>query len=221
MEKVATKAIILQVIDYSDSQLIVHAYTKEFGRMGFIASKQSKKSKLKVLFQPLFMVEISFYNNPKHEIQRIGNVQLWKPFIDIPFNHGKTFINLFISELLSKTLKEHIANLELFYFCSQAIELFDHTPSDWMNFHLSFMAHLSKYLGFFPSFGFSIITIETTIPKKQVELLNHLISVPLTQFTDLPFSKPERQFLLNKMVDFYQHHLPIGEIQSHLVLQQF
>ncbi|MDD2564094.1 MAG: DNA repair protein RecO [Salinivirgaceae bacterium] len=221
MEKVSTKAIILQVFDYSDSQLIVHAYTKEFGRMGFIASKQSKKSKFKVLFQPLFMVELSFYNNPKHEMQRIGNVQLWKPFVDIPFNHGKTFINLFISELLSKTLKENIANLELFYFCSQSIELFDHTPTNWLNFHLSFMAHLSKYLGFFPTFGFTVSHSNNPASKEQEKLLNNLTTRPLAHFAELTFNKPERQFLLNKMLEFYQHHLPIGELQSHLVLQQF
>ena len=29
----STKAIILQVVDYSDSQAIVHAYTSEYGRL--------------------------------------------------------------------------------------------------------------------------------------------------------------------------------------------
>ena len=219
MEKITTKAIILQVIDYSDSQLIVQAYTSEFGRMGFITGKQSKTGKTKVLFQPLFLLEITFYNNPKQEVQRVSSVQLWKPFVDIPFNHGKTFISLYISELLSKTLKEHIANPELFEFCTHSLDLFDHTQTNWNSFHLSFMAHLSKYLGIFPTFGFTTSTGNKN--RNDLELLTSLIETPITNFAQLTFNKTQRQNLLNSLLHYYQHHLPIGDLHSHLVLQQF
>ncbi len=219
MEKISTKAIILQVIDYSDSQLVVQAYTQDYGRMGFIASKSTKTSRNKVLLQPLFLAEAEFYHNPRNEVQRISAVQLWKPFTDIPFNHGKTFINLFIAELLAKTLREHVANYELFNFATQSLELFDQTPSDFNNFHLSFMAHLSKYLGIFPTFGFSDSNSKTH--KEIIPLLDTLMKTPLTQFSTLVYSRLQRQLLLENLLTYYQLHLPIGDLQSHKVLQQF
>jgi DNA repair protein RecO (recombination protein O) len=219
MEKITTKAIVLQVIDYSDSQLVVQAYTSEFGRMGFIAAKKTKTSRNTVLLQPLFLVEITFYNNPRNEVQRVSAVQLWKPFTDIPFNHGKTFINLFISELLSKTLREHVANPTLFDFLYRSLELFDQTPDHWNCFHLSFMAHLSKYLGIYPTFGFGMDT--STKTPDVVQHLQILMETPLSGFSSLTFSKPQRQTLLNSLLAYYQLHLPVGDLLSHKVLQQF
>jgi DNA repair protein RecO (recombination protein O) len=219
MEKVTTKAIILQVIDYSDSQLIVQACTQDFGRMGFIASKNTKTSRNKVLLQPLFMVEATFYNNPRNEVQRISAVQLWKPFTDIPFNHGKTFINLFIAELLAKTLREHVANPPMFDFVAQSIVLFDQTMGDFNCFHLSFMAHLSKYLGIYPTFGFN--EIKTKASNDILPLLDTLMKTPLSQFSTLSFTKLQRQSLLETLLAYYQLHLPIGELHSHKVLRQF
>ncbi len=219
MELESTKAIILQVVDYSDSQAIVHAYTSEYGRLSFITSKKSKSVKNSVLFQPLFLVEISFYGSRYSDMKRIKAVQLWKPFVDIPFNHGKTFISLFISELLSKTLREQVANKILFNFIVNSIELFDQSCETWNCFHLSFMAHFSKYLGIFPTFGFDV---SQNYENEDIGiLLDRLKDTPITEFSTIKLTRTQRQVVLNRLLSYYQMHLPIGDLFSHRVLQQF
>lgn len=219
MELESTKAIILQVVDYSDSQAIVHAYTSEYGRLSFITSKKSKSLKNNVLFQPLFLVEISFYGSRYSDMRRIKAVQLWKPFIDIPFNHGKTFICLFISELLSKTLREQVANKVLFDFIVSSIELFDQSRDTWSCFHLSFMVHFSKYLGIYPTFGFSV---SQSYDNEDIGvLLDRLKDTSITDFSNIKLTRAQRQVVLNRLLSYYQMHLPIGDLFSHRVLQQF
>ncbi len=219
MELESTKAVVLQVIDYSDSKIIVHVYTSDHGRMGFIASKRTKLVKNKVLFQPLFLLEIAFYPNRISDLHRIKSVQLWKPFNDIPFNHGKMFINLFLSELLTKTLNEQIANVALFNYIVNSLELFDRSPANWNCFHLGFMAHLSKYLGFFPTFGFN--AYKNCNSADSEILLKKLKETPITEFSLLRFTREQRQVVLNHLLTYYQLHLPIGELYSNRVLQQF
>ncbi|HPW66739.1 MAG TPA: DNA repair protein RecO [Salinivirgaceae bacterium] len=219
MELESAKAIILQVVDYSDSQVIVHAYTSEYGRLSFITSKKSKSVKNSVLFQPLFLVEISFYGNRYSDMRRIKTVQLWKPFVDIPFNHGKTFICLFISELLSKTLREQVANKVLFNFIVSSIELFDQSCDAWNCFHLSFMAHFSKYLGIYPTFGFNASQGFDSVNIGVI--LDRLKNTPISDFSTIKLTRAQRQVVLNRLLSYYQMHLPIGDLFSHRVLQQF
>lgn len=219
MELESTYAIVLQVIDYNDAQVVVHAYTSEHGRLAFIASKRSKTHRSKVLLQPLFLVEIVFYRNPKSELHRVKSVNLWKPYVDVPFNHGKTFICLFIAELLTKTLREQVSNQMLFNFLVNSLEMFDNSTSSWNSFHLSFMVHLSKFLGFYPTFGFDLSDSHNF--SGLGSLLEIIKETPITQFAGLKLSREQRQAILNQLLIYYQHHLPIGGLQSHYVLSQF
>jgi len=220
MEHIDTKAIILNVLDYTDSQLIVNAYTSEMGRIAFITSKKINKINLKVLLQPLFLVEISFKNNNKKEVQRINNLCIWKPYTNIPQNHAKIIISLFLSELLSKTFREQIPNIELFNFCVDSFLVFDRTSSNPNTFLLSFMIHLAKYLGFYPTFG--IVPAEKLYNVNQtiVTLLNQLLENSVQDYEKISLSNYQFQTVLSLLIEYYQKNIPIGPLKSYSFLSQ-
>jgi len=220
MEHIFTKAIILNVIDYNDTQIIVNAYTSEMGRLTFITSRKKNKIKTKVILQPLYLVEIIFKYDNKKEIQRIDNLNIWNPYTDIPNNAGKTFTALFLSELLLKTLKEQVQNKELFDFCINSFHLFDITTSNWNSFHLNFMIHLTKYLGFYPTFGILSNEQILKINPSTVKLIEQLIKISMQNFTSIKHSRLERQEILAILIEYYQKHIPVGVLNSCEVLRQ-
>src|SRR5690606_29780945 len=61
----------------------------------------------------------------------------------------KSSIVMFLSEVLSATLKEEEANPTLYEFLETTLQWLDH-ESEFANFHILFLIKLSKHLGFYP-----------------------------------------------------------------------
>lgn len=219
MEHISTQAIILNTFDYTDSQIIVHAFTAEMGRLSFIVSKKKKNRTIQALLQPLFLVEIVFIYNSKRELQRLNTICLWKPYTDIPCNVGKTLICFFLAELLTKTAREQIKDRELFDFCVHSFELFDQTQALWNGFHLSFMIHLAKYIGFYPTYGLFDNEWRNFTPII-TELTKSFLNTPIQNYTQVKHTRIERQQILTILIEYYQKNLPIGKINSNIILQQ-
>lgn len=216
MTHISTQAIILNTFDYTESQSIINLFTAEMGRLSFIVPKKKAKQ---ALLQPLFLIEISFVHNTKREIQHLNTINIWKPYTTIPRNTEKMFICLFLSEILTKTIKEQIKNRELFDFCVYSIELFDQTQSQWNGFHLSFMIHFAKYIGFYPTYGFFNNNKKKYAPEI-INLVDQILNIPMQEFTKIKHSRLERQQIISMLIEYYQANLPIGKINSNIVLQQ-
>ena len=80
-----TTGIILNQVKYSDSQSIVNIYTREFGRMSYVVRgvNRKKSAARPALLQPLSIVEIDVYHNPKKDIQNIRDMR-----VSVPFHHN-------------------------------------------------------------------------------------------------------------------------------------
>ena len=86
MAVVATKAIVLSSLKYSDSSLIVKCYTQKEGLKAYLIRGilKPKKGGLKVAyFQPLTQLNIVASHNTKGTLNAIKEVQV--------FNHTKPF----------------------------------------------------------------------------------------------------------------------------------
>lgn len=70
--------------------------------------------------------------------------------VGIRTNIYKNTIAIFMSELLSKSIREMEANPALFEFLKASIGVLEHLEGGVSNFHIHFMVHLSKMLGFKP-----------------------------------------------------------------------
>jgi DNA repair protein RecO (recombination protein O) len=134
-----TRGIVLGFIRYKESSIIARIYTKDLGLRSYIVNgvRSIKTSKI-AFFQPLTVLDLVVYEKQKTDIQRIAEMQIAYPFQSIPFKPYKITISFFLTELLSKSLKDETSNEDLYYFLENY----------FANFHLQFLIQLSEYLGF-------------------------------------------------------------------------
>jgi DNA repair protein RecO (recombination protein O) len=151
-----SKAIVLKKIKYSDNSFITHMFTEEHGHQTFLISKGSgKNKKASALLFPLTLVEISAYLNPKREIQKIRTLHIDTPFQTIPFDHKKSAIAQFLSEIYYECVKRDIENRPLFEFLKTSIEILDIIEHNIDLFHLKNMIELLRQMGFYPTNNYS------------------------------------------------------------------
>jgi len=225
-----TRAIVLHHIKYGDSGLIITLYTEKFGRMScMVSGVRAKKTKLPVtLFQPLTLLDADVYYKQSRELQRLKEASCSFRYDSIPFTVTKSTIALFLAEILYLTLREEESNPSLFDFLIHAFQLLDSKSEGIPNFHLLFLLHYSKYLGFFPG-----------LPEYKRKAM---LSPDLRHFRDLPpeasraldmmlttspafpehitLTNSSRAVLLDRIIRYYQEHLgEAGRIKSVQVLK--
>jgi DNA repair protein RecO (recombination protein O) len=75
-----TEAVILKTQNWSESSRIVHAFTRKFGRMKFMAKGVRRtKSKFGAAFDPGTLSQIVFYRSIRSEIHTASEAELSGP----------------------------------------------------------------------------------------------------------------------------------------------
>lgn len=234
-----TRGIVLSHLKYSDSSIIAHIYTEGFGRLAImVKGVRSKRAPGKIsLFQPLFLVEMEIYHKSRRDIQTLKEIRNYKPFNSIPYDIRKSTIALFLAELLSKSLKEEEANPKLFDFLVNAIQWFDLMEEGIHNFHLCFLAELTKYLGFYPDSSngehTTYLDLQNGVFVEAKPLhSNHLsgdrstnfhqlLKSTLQNFIDPGWSKASRINLLDDLIEYYRLQIDsLGPVKSIQVLKE-
>ncbi|MBK3518239.1 DNA repair protein RecO [Carboxylicivirga marina] len=234
----ATKGIVLNHIKYKETSIIVNIYTLQFGRQSYMVNKvRTKRSKGNtVLLQPLTLLDMNVYHRPKSDIQRIKDFKVAHPLNSIPFKQEKRAMAFFLTEMMSKVLMEEEENTDLFNFIYHSIEVFDTGISGHYNFHLFFLLHLTRFLGFGPdekndeagyfdlmngfycfdepSHGFSLHADELKNWRK-------LMRVDIQNLKELKLSGDERFRLLEDLLEYYNLHIDsLGELKSLPIVHQ-
>ena len=233
------RGIVLHHINYSESSLILHLYTDQKGRMAIIvpgARSRSKSRKIS-LYHNLSLLELEVYYKDSRELQQIKEARPEIPMSAVTGDPVKSTIALFLAELLYRTLKEEESNPDLFSFLENSISFFEMTDDGTANFHLWFMIHLTRFLGFFPYNNhqgegewFNLRSGRfTSFPPEAASRLEPGISDVLAQFLrsglkeaiSIPLNRKQRNELLSGLIEFYKIHLlGMGEIKSYSVLQE-
>ena len=234
-----TSGIVLHSIKYSDTSLVATIYTQSHGRQSFlIQGVYRKKSGFSpTLFQPLTLLDLEISVTPKRELQRIKEVSVSNPFHSLPYDHTKSAIALFLSEILYKTLREEETNQAMFGYLFHSIQLLDAMEYGTANFHLWFIVHLTKYLGFFPVDNYSTENCmfdaangrfyEPLMIKPSendliiARLLHDILNTIPENLRNINLNHHTRNLLLKHVVEFYHFHLGgLGTIKSMPVLKQ-
>ena len=234
-----TRGIVLHQINYSETSVIAKIYTEQFGLQSYIVRGVRKaKSKIKRnLLQHLSLVDMVVYHREKSNIQNIKEIKANFQLQSIPFEITKSSIAIFINEILYKSIKEEEANSNLFEFIFSSVKLLDEAKDKYINFHLLFMIHFTKFLGFFPRRNYSPVKtffdmeegifcgnkpmhgnyIREPLSRKFFDLLK----TELSDHSSVNLSQKERQEFLQKLIDYYRLHLPVfREIKSHHILRE-
>jgi DNA repair protein RecO (recombination protein O) len=232
-----TKAILLHHVRYSDSSLIAHFYTLEYGRLAVMVKGISsrRRSTRFSYFQPLSIFNLELYYNNKREVQNLREMTL--DFIPkrIYGDITRTSVAMFISEILHSIIREEDVNRLLFDFIESSVISLDGMISGISNFHLWFLVALTDYAGIGPthtsmsSCYFDMLTGQFTpqqpmhpdfLDHSGARVLNLLLQMSAEDISSLRLSGDERTLLLTGLLRYYSLHLAgIREIRSLQVLK--
>ncbi len=238
-ELLKIKGIFLHQVKYSDSSVIAKIYTDQFGMQSFIVRGigKSKKNKKAGLLQPLTLLDMVIWYNPKRDIHQLKELSAAYHFRNIQQkDFVKSSIAVFINEMIYKSIREQEQNQALFDFLFNSIKYLDLAEDDYLNFHLIFALQFSKYLGFFPAGNFAdklsyfdlregrfspaeplhadYISPEFTYSFRQ------LMSMSFSESVALKINNKQRRILLEHILNYYAFHLQgFGEMKSHHILE--
>ncbi len=237
------RGIVLHTIKYGESSMIAHVLTDTAGRQSYIVrgvrSQRGRGSKA-ALFQPLFTVEFEAEEpkRGKSDLHYFKEVKSAHVLSRTPFDIKRSTISLFIAEMLYRLVQESEVNLDLFDFAWQAVEELDRIDDGIAvaNFHLWFMANLSRELGYTPTgeysagkwlnIGDGIYTdikpvIGQYLTPKVSEIFAKLIGLDVDRLAEIELGRESRVEVLEGLVSYYGYHLgAVHNIQSIKILQE-
>lgn len=230
------KAIVLQCIKYADKKTIVKFFTQQHGVITCLARlSNSPSSKIKAsVLMPMNLVDIEVVSKENKDMQVLTEISCFYIYTSIHNNFAKLSMFQFINEVLNKTVKEHIAQTELFEFIEQSFVYLNETTDSVVNFHLHFLLQLLNYFGIEPINNFDsqvpyfhcpeakFTAIEFPHPaglnKPSSELLSHALS---SNLLEEKLSNSQRHNLLESILAYYKFHVPgFNEIRSLDVLRE-
>lgn len=148
-----TRAIVLNSLKYGESQYIVDLFTETNGRLSVMLNMpRSSRSRLRPsMFQPLTLLSVVLDIRPSRRLQRIKEASVAYPFVSIPFDARKLSIAMFVAEFTSYATNSEQQNVPLFAFVENSVRWLDACTDGFANFHVVYMLHLTRFVGFFPN----------------------------------------------------------------------
>ena len=142
--------IVLSTLRYKDNDLIVKAFSREIGLVSFIhrGAYKPKKGSTKSAFYQVLSQNLVSTTAKNNDLKTVRDVTSNYLYTSLYTNVFKSSIAMFLSEVLTASIKEEHQNIALFEFLKTAftyLDLRDH----FANFHL-FLVKLTKFFDFAP-----------------------------------------------------------------------
>jgi len=231
-----TKGIVLHTVKFSETSVITKIYTEKLGLVSYIVKGvRSAKSKTKAaLLQPLTLLEMEVSHRENKQLQFIKEFRRAYNYQSIPFDTLKSAIALFLLEVISKSIREHEQNDEMFEFIYESLCTLDLGSKLNPDFHLLFLVHFTRYLGFYPQGNFStenplfelsegVFTGQAnganTMSAVESKHLNQLMNATVFERSDLKISRTERKLLMKSLLKYYQLHIENFSLHSPEILE--
>lgn len=231
--------IVLHAVRYGDTSVIVEIYTQAMGAQSFIVRQpRGAKARLRAsLWQPLTLVEVVWDHRPLTDLQKPREVSLWMPWKEIPFQPVKTTIALFLGEFLWRALRSEQENAPLFDYMLNALTWLDESDHAIANFHIVFLLHLTRFLGFHPNvdeweegdcFDLMAATFVRERPRhpyyieaEEARLVPKFLRMDIRSMQAVGLNGAMRRRALELIILFYRLHIPeFPELKSLAVMSE-
>lgn len=227
------RGIVLHALKYGEGALIVHVLTDTHGRLSYIVQGLGRGKK-QALYQPLFPLEFEGTTSSRQELHRLREVRLAYTPARTPFDVRRSTIALFMAECLYRLVRQSERDAALFDFVWECVSALDTLEEGVANFHLWFLAHLSRFLGFAPAEewmpgawfdaregSFTLLKpLGPALTPPIAALLHRLLECSPAQLGVLELSREQRRELLDGLLRYYGYHLDIAAVQSLRVLRE-
>ena len=235
---IKTRGIVFRTVKYGETSVIADIFTEDKGLCSFIGGGVRKAKTLMPfnLFQPMTVVDLVAYYTESAGANRLKELRASEIWTSIPFDIRRGAVTLFMAEVCRKSIQEEEEHVELFDFLLGHLRWLDATPHPIANLHLHFLLGLSGFLGFQPQHtgeagelffdltngDFSPVPPSHTyiLEPDQSRQMLALLESPLEMVHEIELNRPQRKALLNKILQFYQLHLPaFKEINTPQILE--
>ena len=222
-----SQVIVLHTIKYGDNGIVLQCYSNTCGRQAVFLRVSARNKIVLSNLHRLGILDIVTWSNGSS----MPTVKEMEPVVrldSIRTNIYKNTIAIFLSELLVKCIKESEANLQLYQFLVSSISVLEHMEGMIANFHIHFLVHLSKMLGFMPVDNFSaanpLFDIHSArfvgascagsnadcFPAVESELLHTVLNTPAIECSGIRCSGEVRLAFAKQMIKYLSAHLGIN-----------
>jgi len=218
----STRAVVIHTFPYSDTSVIMRAYTEKVGFASFLLKGYKRNKKQKTQLHPLAIIELSFLERNNSSLHITRNVSSQNPHMNLLMDPIRSGVAIFLSEWLAHTIKEdEEGDPRFFSWLINAIELLN-SAETIANYHLWFILELSKFMGFSPqgekttstplfsltegSFTNRGSTTES-LNEEESTLFDQLMKRNYEEISELPLNKRERSNLLHLFHAYFQLHI--------------
>ncbi len=234
-----TKGIVLKNNKYSETSVIARIYTEKFGLQSYLINGvRTKKAKIKAsLLQPMSLLEMVVYHRDNKNLQRVAEIKQAYIYKSLLFNITKGSLGIFLLEVIYRTIQEQEPNNKLFNFIFESFKQLDLKQDNINNFHLFFMLHLTRYLGFLPDGKYSadtpVLDLVEGIFKTDISMKRYLMDKNLSEITSkilqsnfdtwerIEINYAQRKRLLEDLIRFYNLHISnFNKLKSLAVLEK-
>ena len=212
------RGVVLHTLKYGDLSMVVYLLTDTGGRRSYmvqgVRSHNGRGSKL-ALFQPMFPVEFEGLESSRQQMHRFKEVQGGFVLQSLPFDVRKSTMALFMAEVLYRldSMDEGVAN-----------------------FHLWFLANLSRFLGFCPGNDYSAgdwfdiregLYTKTRpqhvsfMTQECTRILRDMMECDVRCLAEIGLNRTQRVEFLNAVLVYFGYHLDaISAVQSVRILRE-
>ena len=240
MKSYKGRGIVLHTLKYGDSSMIVYLLTDVGGRRSYmvqgVRSRTGRGSK-QALFQPAFPVEFEGLEpSQSSQMHRFKEVRGGFLLQGIPFDVRKSTMAMFLAEVVYRLVRESERNDALFEVVWNSVAALDAIEEGVANFHLWFLAQLSRLVGFYPGNAYAEgywfdIKEGLYVPypplhtlsmrPEEAHILDRLLHCPVEALGEVALNRTQRVDFLNAMLSYFGYHLDsIHAVQSVRILRE-
>lgn len=231
--------IVMSVIRHNDKHNVVTLYTRQHGRMAFLAPVGSSKTgRMRNATLSLMAVVSADVNiRPGKELYTLRQVNPLRIWHGIYGNPVKSSLIYFLSEFCNRLVRQYPADEKLWLFLMQSLETLETLPTKKTgNFHIAFLTRLLPIAGIEPSpegwregDRFDMLSGEmigsdpmVSLHVNQVKSLPNILDKEESRYVPLLMRinfnnmcrfrlTPEQRYrILNRLLAYYSIHLPLG-----------
>ncbi|TRZ45853.1 DNA repair protein RecO [Robertkochia solimangrovi] len=219
---VKTNAIVLSVIKYGESSLIARLLTENYGLRSYMLKGVRSPGKKKIrpgYFQPFTQLEVVASHKDKGSLETLREVRLAHHYQSLQTDIVKSSLVMFLAEVVQYGVQETDDDPDLYDFIIRAADWLDENE-DMASFHIVFMLHLTRFLGFYPDFSnegapvFDLVegelvenTLNPSASGDLLDILSSLMEAGFENMSSVRMNRGQRVRMLNMLVEYYQIHL--------------
>lgn len=197
------KMIVFHTTKYKENSLIVHGYSDDSGRSGFLL-RGGKNNKNKRALHPLSIINYISVKSLKGSLDYIKEYFPQYQLNTIRTDFNKSSIAMFISEVLYRNLLLPEKDEDMYNFLESSILLLENTTDKFANFHLWFLLNYCSLMGFPLEKGFQ--TEYNPFSDEQLSVAHILTEYDFENSMNVPMSGASRTELLKSLIKYIEFH---------------